>query len=82
MSEFTRGPWELVGLQGTAVWAGDKIIASVAAARVNPKQARADARLIAAAPDLFNALTVLADACASRGIPVDAARLALAKASS
>lgn len=40
----------------------------------------ANARLIAAAPDLLNALTVLADACASMGIPVDAARAAIAKA--
>lgn len=42
----------------------------------------ANARLIAAAPDLLSALTVLADACESMGIPVDAARAAIAKATS
>jgi len=40
----------------------------------------ANARLIAAAPDLLNALTVLADAAESRGIPADAARAAIARA--
>lgn len=44
------------------------------------EMAKANAKLIAAAPDLFNALSVLADACESMGIPVDAARAALAKA--
>lgn len=41
-----------------------------------------NARLIAAAPDLLNALSVLADAAEARGIPVDAARAALARATS
>jgi len=40
----------------------------------------ANARLIAAAPDLLNALTVFADACERMGIPVDAAKAAIAKA--
>lgn len=40
----------------------------------------ANARLIAAAPDLLNALTVLADAAESFGIPCDAARAAIVKA--
>lgn len=40
----------------------------------------ADARLISAAPDLLNALAVLADVAEARGIPVDAARAAIAKA--
>jgi len=39
-----------------------------------------DARLIAAAPDLLNALTGLADAAEKRGIPCDAARAAILKA--
>jgi hypothetical protein len=38
------------------------------------------ARLIAAAPDLLNALRVLAFAAETRGIPVEAARAAIAKA--
>lgn len=41
---------------------------------------RANAHLIAAAPDLLNALTVLAGAAESMGIPCDAARAAIAKA--
>ena len=40
----------------------------------------ANLQLIAAAPDLLNALTVLADAAEARGIPCDAARAAIAKA--
>jgi hypothetical protein len=40
----------------------------------------ANARLIAAAPDLLNALKVLADAAESLGIPCDAARASIAKA--
>ena len=39
-----------------------------------------DGYLIAAAPDLYNALSVLADVAEQRGIPVDAARSALKKA--
>jgi hypothetical protein len=45
-------------------------------------QSTDDAHLIAAAPDLYNALATLADAAESRGIPVNAARAALAKARS
>jgi len=40
----------------------------------------ANARLIAAAPDLLNALRCLVDAAVARGIPVNAARSAIAKA--
>lgn len=39
-----------------------------------------DMRLMAAAPDLLNALTVLADAAEAKGIPCDAARTAIARA--
>lgn len=41
---------------------------------------QADANLIAAAPDLYNALEVLEKAANERGIPTDAAKAALAKA--
>lgn len=40
----------------------------------------ANARLIAAAPDLLNALTGLVNAVESLGIPADAARAAIARA--
>ena len=43
-------------------------------------EAEARARLMAAAPDLLNALTVLADACERMGVPAQAARAAIAKA--
>ncbi len=39
-----------------------------------------DMRLMAAAPDLLNALTVLADAAEAKGLTCDAARAAIAKA--
>jgi hypothetical protein len=42
--------------------------------------ALANARLIAAAPDLLNALTVLADAAEAFGIPVEAARASITRA--
>lgn len=45
----------------------------------NREQA-ANARLIVAAPDLLNALVVLANAVESIGIPVDAAKAAIKKA--
>ena len=40
----------------------------------------ANANLIAAAPDLYNALSTLADAWERKSLPCDAARAALAKA--
>lgn len=48
----------------------------------NPKfaEAVANARLIAAAPGLLNALMTLTDVAEDRGIPCDAARAAIAKA--
>lgn len=47
---------------------------------LSPEDQAVNAKL-SAAPDLYNALSVLADACESMGIPVDAARATLAKAS-
>jgi hypothetical protein len=52
-------------------------------ARVGPpntEQSAANARLIAAAPELLNALKVLADVAERKGIPCDAAHAAIAKA--
>lgn len=87
MRKHTPGPWGVIqtGERGgflipqsaareTAALDDDDH--GIAAAEV----AQADARLIAASPDMFNALTVLADVAESRGIPVDAARAALRKA--
>jgi hypothetical protein len=52
----TPGPWTLIGKQGTAIWAGDEIIASCNGARSFHKIARANAQMMAAAPDLLEAL--------------------------
>ena len=86
-TQHTPGPWK-VKAHSTAVLAGRKQICSnVNAASnlpVNMKDeleiAHANARLIAAAPDLLNALKVLADVAERKGIPCDAARAAIAKA--
>ena len=43
-------------------------------------RAEADAHLISAAPDLLNALKALADVAERKGIPCNAARAAIAKA--
>jgi hypothetical protein len=55
-AQHTPGPWGLIGKQGTAIWAGDSIIATVEGARAFHSIARANAQLIAAAPDLLAAL--------------------------
>jgi len=60
-AKHTPGPWELIGKQGTAVWAGDKIIAQMPRARIDHRQSRIDARLIAAAPELLEALRRIVD---------------------
>jgi hypothetical protein len=86
-TQHTPGPWK-VKAHSTAVLAGRKQICSnVNAASnlpVNMKDdleiAYANARLIAAAPELLNALKVLADVAERKGIPCDAARAAIAKA--
>lgn len=59
----------------------NRFSASVCAGHECPhEEAVAVARLFEAAPDLLNALTVLADAAEARGIPCDAARAAISKA--
>ena len=80
MTKFTKGPWVAdVDCHGTVfVGCDEHPIADVTF--VGHEGSLANGQLIAASPDLFNALTVLADACESMGIPVDAARAALAKA--
>ena len=82
MGTHTKGPWELIGAQGTAIWAGDKIIASMSETRSNHAQARIDARLIAAAPDLLEAAESVLAAHNAGANPEDALaelRAAIAK---
>jgi hypothetical protein len=85
--KFTPGPWSLLKA-GTdecgeehcfdyVQVAPHRYIFSEGRSEV---EANANAALVAAAPDLFNALSVLADAAEASAIPVDAARAALAKA--
>lgn len=86
MNGFTPGPWFNAGSTNN-IFPGFFIRSKhkagyLAEVRAFTGQAEveANARLIASAPDLLNALSVLADAAESRGIPVDAARAAIAKA--
>ena len=57
MAKFTQGPWELIGKQGTAIWAGNRIIAHMSDPRSNKPEARANARLMAAAPEMLELLS-------------------------
>jgi len=92
MSQHTQeiGELRLIGKQGTAIWMGDEIVASVAGARDSHKNAREFAEFIVNAcnahADLFNALcdlVVLADfegEFKNRDKELQRARLAIAKA--
>lgn len=55
MSKHTQGPWE--------VSLGRQIVSSHDGMLVADVQSRADARLIAAAPELLDALCAIADCC-------------------
>ena len=86
VSSFTPGPW---CLDRNFVRANTSLKAPVVAHCPKeyldfhglPKSERdANAQLISAAPDLLNALIVLVHVAESRGIPTDAARAAIAKA--
>jgi hypothetical protein len=93
MNAHTKGPWvwvradlafrseadeELVLALGCDGMATDVRNGMITWEEFAPSEA--DARLIAAAPDLLNALKVLADVAERKGIPCDAARAAIAKA--
>lgn len=80
MSEFTKGPWLHNDFQ---IIAGDTVIANCTYGARNSNNAN-DARLIAAAPDLYEALVLLVagieSKCSETFIPLAKARAALAKA--
>jgi len=70
----TPGPWEAGHecISGTvAVWAGDAMVAQVGGRRITADQSRIDARLIASAPELLEALEEAIETsdrlCAERG---------------
>jgi hypothetical protein len=45
-AKHTATPWTLIGKQGTAIWAGDEIVATVEGSRTNHATARATAEFI------------------------------------
>lgn len=84
MSEkWTNGPWSynIIGDKHIYSTYGDMpVICSSPLRLQNNKTWQANAKLIAAAPELYNALDVLSKVCEDEGIPCDAAKAALAKA--
>jgi hypothetical protein len=72
-----RETWSLIGQDGYGILSCD---GDENSPQNRGQKGKVDARLIAAAPDLLNALTVLADACERMGVPAQAARAAIAKA--
>lgn len=88
MSAHTPGPWFIpaktnAGSKEASVWAwgGEVRVADCNSDAITLAARRADARLIAAAPDLLEALDALINAPWS-GTNVDKARAAIAKATS
>ncbi len=79
MTKFTRGPWKVVKRRGKNsrwIMSKDEWLLAAVHYRQNigtegflPSEAKANARLIAAAPDMFEALTFLV-ASAEAGIQV------------
>lgn len=68
MADFTPGPWTLIGKGGTAIWADAEIIATVNGSRAFHSIARANAQVMAAAPELLAALkTAQANCCCQFG---------------
>lgn len=81
MNAHTPGPWVVIDGRILPVnYSLEGAPLATVHARKKPGMQGANAALIAAAPDLLNALTVLANAAESFGIPVDAARAAITKA--
>jgi hypothetical protein len=78
-AQHTIGPWAVAeGSTYCAIRTDARVIADMRLVGLHYN--KADATLIAAAPDLLNALKVLADVSERKGIPCDAARAAIAKA--
>lgn len=82
MSKHTPGPW--TAQPNGAIWVGDTLISVCAIA---PEEATANANLIAAAPDLLEALQLVVDKIGTdfelyseQQFAIDNARAAIAKA--
>ena len=90
MSEFrgTPGPWQVLGKQGTAIWAGDVMVAQMSNPRENHSEARANAVLMAASHDMLEALQAIVislveadeEGLIEHAEQIQAARAAIAKA--
>ena len=76
MSKHTPGPW--VVLRHVGIYANDKLIASIHSPM--PEPTASNARLIAAAPDLLEALIGFIQGAEAMGWSTDKARAAIAKA--
>ena len=64
MSAHTPGPWTVIGKQGYAVWCGNEILTSAMRGNtISPATAHANARLIAAAPELLSLLQAWVAGC-------------------
>lgn len=63
MTTHTPGPWATIGKQGTAIWADSEIIAQMSRPRTHHKTARANALLIAAAPELLEVALLCRHLC-------------------
>lgn len=86
MSKYTPGPWEEMPVHGESygrrIFAGSQYIASVGDSDQKTPD-KSNARLIASAPDLLEALEALADyfdAGDNECRPIENARAAIAKA--
>lgn len=76
-------PWTLIGKRGTAIWSGNEIIANMTGSRAYHSIARANAELMASAPELLEVLEALTAEANQRGAshPLwDKASAAIAKA--
>jgi hypothetical protein len=84
-ARHTPGPWKTKGLHGSVdIQAGNSFIASVASwnqsGPASIAEAKANAHLIAAAPDLYDALIAVVSVADRKTVEFDKARAALAKA--
>lgn len=83
MTQFINQEWEIYPSHNS-VFVVDKctngIVCRVMTGSGTDKQRDANARLIAAAPDLLDALALLAEVAKSQGIPCDTANAAIKKA--
>ena len=88
-TKWTPGPWAIAAGYKTMLLVESRFGGTVCDIECHcdvetgilpSEEEEGNANLIAAAPDLYNALSTLADAWERKSLPCDAARAALAKA--